>query len=57
MKITTEEQLTRAYKRLEKIEAELRLEYFENGETDHAAQLETEYERIEESICNYEESR
>ena len=55
MKIGTEVELTNAYKRLEEIEKELRLEYFYDGETDYASQLEVEYEQIEDTICKYEE--
>ena len=55
MKIRTEVELTNAYKRLEEIEKELRLEYFYDGETDYASQLEVEYEQIEDAICKYEE--
>ena len=38
------------YKRIEEIDKELELEY-EDGDTDWAANLEAEKERIEEIIC------
>lgn len=48
------DKITAYYKRLEEIDTELHMEYDEFGETDYAAQLEVEYERIENEICRME---
>lgn len=53
--IKTENDLERAYKRLNEIDALLELEYEEYGETVYASQLELDYESIENEICDYEE--
>lgn len=50
---TAKELLKNLYQRLDQIEAELKLEY-KDGETCWAANLEAEYERIEELICKIE---
>lgn len=50
-----EKDLPKAYKRLEEIDTELKHEYDNYGETAYASQLECEYERIENAICECEE--
>lgn len=52
----TEKDLPGAYHRLEEIDSELKLEYEQCGETCWASQLECEYERLYEDICDCEES-
>lgn len=53
--IKSEKDLEEAYKRLDEIDAVLKLEYDEYGETVYASQLELDYESIENEICDYEE--
>lgn len=55
MECLTENDLEKAYKRLDEIDAELKQEYDEYGETCYASQLECEYERLEQQICEVEE--
>ena len=54
MEIITENNIQMAYNRLEEIDTELKYEYDMYGETVYASQLECEYERIEDAICEYE---
>ena len=54
--ILSKNDLEKAYKRLEKIDEELKLEYNEYGESIDTSRLELEYEDLENEICDYEES-
>lgn len=54
MECLTEKDLEKAYKRLDEIDTELKHEYDKCGETCYASQLECEYERLEEQICEVE---
>lgn len=54
MECLSEKDLEKAYKRLEEIDTELKHEYNQSGDTVYASQLECEYERLEEQICNVE---
>lgn len=54
MECLTEKDLEKAYKRLDEIDTELKHEYDKYEETCYASQLECEYERLEEQICEVE---
>ena len=53
--IKTDKDLEKAYKRLDEIDKELKLEYNEYGESIDTSRLELEYEDLEKEICEYEE--